>query len=122
MLIIGGGMAFTFAKAQGGEIGKSLLEADRLDYAREMIEKAKRKGVQLLLPVDTAFGDYGRIFLSPRQEELFLHGVRLDPGRIRHPDTDQPLRVYGGDRFLGLARIDREKDELVIVKLFITMD
>ena len=57
VLIIGGGMAFTFAKAQGGEIGKSLLEADRLDYAREMIEKAKRKGVQLLLPVDTVAAD-----------------------------------------------------------------
>ena len=90
----------------------------------EQLDAACRAGEldRLLLPVDTAFGDYGRIFLSPRQEELFLHGVRLDPGRIRHPGTDQPLRVYGGDRFLGLARIDREKDELVIVKLFITMD
>jgi len=52
-IIIGGGMAYTFAKAQGGEIGTSLLEADKLDYALEMIEKAKAKGVQLLLPVDS---------------------------------------------------------------------
>ena len=52
-IIIGGGMAYTFIKAQGGEIGKSLLEADKTDYALEMIEKAKSKGVKLLLPSDT---------------------------------------------------------------------
>ena len=51
-IIIGGGMSYTFLKAQGHEIGKSLLEADRLDYASEMIEKAKAKGVKFLLPVD----------------------------------------------------------------------
>lgn len=52
-LIIGGGMAYTFFKAQGCEVGKSLLEEDKLDYAREMIEKAKTKGVKFLLPIDT---------------------------------------------------------------------
>ena len=52
-IVIGGGMAYTFIKAQGGEIGKSLLEADKTDYALEMIEKAKSKGVKLLLPTDT---------------------------------------------------------------------
>ena len=52
-LIIGGGMCFTFAKAMGEEIGKSLVEDDYLDYAKEMIAKAKEKGVNLLLPVDT---------------------------------------------------------------------
>ncbi|MGL5436060.1 MAG: phosphoglycerate kinase [Lachnospiraceae bacterium] len=51
-LIIGGGMAYTFAKAQGEEIGNSLCEEDKLDYALEMINKAKDKGVNLLLPVD----------------------------------------------------------------------
>ena len=51
-IIIGGGMAYTFLKAQGHTIGKSLLEEDRLDYAREMVEKAAAKGVKLLLPVD----------------------------------------------------------------------
>ena len=51
-LIIGGGMAYTFLKAQGYEIGTSLVEEDRLDYAKEMIEKAKAKGVNFLLPVD----------------------------------------------------------------------
>lgn len=52
-IIIGGGMAYTFAKAQGGSIGTSLCENDKLDYAREMIDKAKARGVNLLLPVDT---------------------------------------------------------------------
>lgn len=51
-IIIGGGMAYTFAKAQGHTIGNSLLEADRMDYALEMIEKANAKGVNLLLPTD----------------------------------------------------------------------
>jgi len=52
-LIIGGGMSFTFAKAMGEEIGKSLVEDDYLEYAKEMLEKAKAKGVKLLLPIDT---------------------------------------------------------------------
>ena len=52
-LIIGGGMAYTFMKAQGEEVGNSLLEADYLDYAKEMVEKAKKNGVKLLIPVDT---------------------------------------------------------------------
>ncbi|BCZ44842.1 phosphoglycerate kinase [Clostridium gelidum] len=51
-IIIGGGMAYTFLKAQGYEIGTSLVEEDRLDYAKEMIAKAKEKGVKFLLPVD----------------------------------------------------------------------
>ena len=55
-VIIGGGMAYTFVKAMGYEIGNSLLEADKLDYARDMIKKAAEKGVKLLLPVDTAIG------------------------------------------------------------------
>ena len=56
-VIIGGGMAYTFAKAQGGSIGKSLCEEDKLDYALEMIEKAAGKGVKLLLPTDTVAAD-----------------------------------------------------------------
>ena len=52
ILIIGGGMAYTFIKAQGGNIGNSLLDEEKLDYANEMIAKAKEKGVKLLLPVD----------------------------------------------------------------------
>ena len=52
-IIIGGGMAYTFAKAKGGSIGKSLLEEDWLDYCNEMLAKAQEKGTKLLLPVDT---------------------------------------------------------------------
>ena len=52
-IIIGGGMTYTFLKAQGGSIGKSLLEADWLDYCNDMMKKAKEKGVKLLLPEDT---------------------------------------------------------------------
>lgn len=52
-LIIGGGMAYTFMAALGEEVGDSLLEADYLDYAKEMMEKAEKKGVKLLIPVDT---------------------------------------------------------------------
>ena len=52
-LIIGGGMAYTFMKAQGEEVGKSLLEEEYLDYAKEMLEKAEKKGVKLLIPIDT---------------------------------------------------------------------
>ena len=51
-LIIGGGMTFTFFKAQGLEIGKSLLEADKVDLARQILEEVKKKSVKLLLPVD----------------------------------------------------------------------
>ena len=63
-IIIGGGMAYTFIKAQGGEIGTSLLEADKMDYALEMIQKAKDRGVKLLLPVDTMAGDPEYFFTS----------------------------------------------------------
>ena len=55
-LIIGGGMAYTFFKAQGYEVGNSLCELDKLDLARSLIEKAKQKGVKLMLPVDTVVG------------------------------------------------------------------
>lgn len=52
-LLIGGGMAYTFIKAQGGNIGKSLCENDKLEYAKEMLDKAAHNGVKLMLPFDT---------------------------------------------------------------------
>ena len=52
-LIIGGGMSYTFQKAHGGNVGKSLVEDDYLEYAKEMMEKAEKKGVKLLIPIDT---------------------------------------------------------------------
>ena len=56
-LIIGGGMAYTFLKAQGGQIGKSLVEDDKLDLAKELLAKAKSKGVEILLPEDSLIAD-----------------------------------------------------------------
>ena len=55
-LMIGGGMAYTFFKAQGYEVGNSICELDKLDLAKELMEKAKNKGVNLMLPVDTKIG------------------------------------------------------------------
>ena len=56
-LIIGGGMAYTFFKALGGNVGNSLVEADKLDLAKELIQKAKAKGVELHLPIDSIAAD-----------------------------------------------------------------
>ena len=56
-IIIGGGMAYTFFKALGGSIGNSLLEEDKMDLAKELIQKAKTKGVELILPIDSVIAD-----------------------------------------------------------------
>lgn len=56
ILIIGGGMAYTFLKAQGFSIGNSLLEEDKIEYSKEMLKKAEEKGVKLLLPIDHVVG------------------------------------------------------------------
>ena len=70
-VIIGGGMSYTFAKAQGGEIGTSLLEPDWIDYAGEMIQKAAAKGVKLLLPVDNVCA---KEFSADAEPELYPAG------------------------------------------------
>ena len=56
-LIIGGGLAYTFIKAQGHEIGKSLLEEDKIDLAKEFMQKAEEKGVNMVLPTDAVVAD-----------------------------------------------------------------
>lgn len=56
-IIIGGGMSYTFTKAKGGKIGDSLLEADKMELTKELEKKAKEKGVNLILPVDTVIAD-----------------------------------------------------------------
>jgi len=56
-LIIGGGMSYTFFKAMGGKIGSSLIEEDKLDLAKELIQKAKEQGVELKLPIDSLIAD-----------------------------------------------------------------
>ena len=66
-LIIGGGMAYTFLKAKGYEIGKSLLDDSKIDYCKEMMDKAEKLGKQLLLPVDTVCTD---MFPDPIDAEI----------------------------------------------------
>ena len=66
-LIIGGGMAYTFLAAQGHNVGKSLVDTEKLDYCKEMLAKAEAKGVNLLLPVDTAVA---ASFPSPIDAEI----------------------------------------------------
>ena len=94
-LIIGGGMAYTFIKALGHEIGTSLLEEDKVAYAKEMMDKAKAKGVNLLLPVDVVYADRfaedaqphiteGRdipadcmgLDIGPKTREVFANAIR----------------------------------------------
>ncbi|NLZ48630.1 MAG: phosphoglycerate kinase [Clostridiales bacterium] len=94
-IIIGGGMAYTFLKAQGYSIGSSLVEADRLDYALDMVKKAEEKGVKFLLPVDNRVADkfdanaeavitedqnvpegYMGLDIGPKSEKLFADAVK----------------------------------------------
>ena len=94
-LIIGGGMAYTFMAAHGEEVGKSLLEEDYKEYALKMEEKAKAKGVKLLIPVDTTVGDdfsndcnikvvgrgeipadYEGLDIGPKTAEMFAEAVK----------------------------------------------
>ncbi|MGN0345946.1 MAG: phosphoglycerate kinase [Lachnospiraceae bacterium] len=74
-LIIGGGMAFTFLKAKGYEIGKSLVDDEKIDYCKEMMAKAEKLGKQLLLPIDTAVADG---FPSPIDAEIAIEYVDSD--------------------------------------------
>jgi phosphoglycerate kinase len=82
-LLIGGGMAFTFLKAKGYEVGKSLLELDKVAVAAELFEKANQKGVRLLTPVDSVvsdkFGEDGEISIV-RNEEFPADRMGLDIG------------------------------------------
>ena len=112
-IIIGGGMAYTVKKAQGFEVGKSLLEADRIDYAKEMIAKAEEKGVKLLLPVDnycaTEFSadaepvlvegdipeDMMGMDIGPKTVELFANAVK-DAGTIV---WNGPMGVFEFEKF-----------------------
>lgn len=71
-LIIGGGMAYTFLKAQGNEVGHSLVDNEKLDYCKDMLKKAEEKGVKLLLPVDTAVAD---TFPDPIDGEISVEYV-----------------------------------------------
>ena len=74
-LIIGGGMAYTFLKAQGNEIGKSLVDDSKIDYCKEMMEKAEKLGKKLLLPVDTTIAAE---FPNPIDAEIEVSVVSVD--------------------------------------------
>ena len=74
-LIIGGGMAFTFLKAEGKEIGKSLVDDTKLDYCKEMMEKAQKLGKKLLLPVDAVVA---ASFPDPIDAEIPVENVSVD--------------------------------------------
>ncbi len=74
-LIIGGGMAYTFLKAQGKEVGNSLLDESKIDYCKEMMEKAEKMGKKLLLPVDAVVADG---FPSPIDAEIEVSVVSAD--------------------------------------------
>ena len=114
-IIIGGGMAYTFLKAQGKEIGKSLLEEDRLDYAREMIQKAADKGVKFLLPVDhlcaAAFSATAEPVLAEGDIPADLMGMDIGPktaelyaDAVKGAGTivwNGPMGVFEFDAFAG---------------------
>ncbi len=118
-IIIGGGMAYTFAKARGGSIGTSLCESDKLDYALEMIEKAKDRGVELLLPTDTLAArefsadaeavvvptdaipdDMMGLDIGPETTERFCAAVR-GAGTVV---WNGPMGVFEFERFAGGTR------------------
>lgn len=132
-LIIGGGMAYTFLKAQGYEIGTSLVEEDRLDYALEMIQKAKDKGVKFLLPVDhrvaTEFKDVEPIVtedqnipaghmgldIGPKTEELYADAIKDAKTVV----WNGPMGVFEFENFnkgtIAVAKAMAEADATTVI-------
>ncbi|GMQ62656.1 phosphoglycerate kinase [Vallitalea maricola] len=133
-LIIGGGMAYTFLKAMGNEVGLSLLEEDKIDYAREMIEKAKEKGVNFLLPVDnvvaqefkndTPFKTVKRGMIEPDWEGLDIgeETREIFAGAVKDAKTvvwNGPMGVFEFENFAGgtiaVAKALAETDATTII-------
>jgi phosphoglycerate kinase len=122
-LIIGGGMAYTFFKALGGQVGKSLVEEDKLDLAKELIHKAKEKGVELHLPIDSVIADkfdaqastdiasntaipegWMGLDIGPQAQEVFS-------GVIRESKTilwNGPMGVFEMEKFSSGTRVVAE--------------
>jgi len=115
-LIIGGGMAYTFLAAKGYEVGGSLLEADKIDYAKEMMQKAEEKGVKLLLPIDTVVAtkfdrnaefktvdsdaipsDWQGLDIGEKSRELFADAVKDAKTVI----WNGPMGVFEFENFAG---------------------
>ena len=109
-LIIGGGMAYTFLKAQGKEIGNSLVDDSKLDYCKEMMEKAEKLGKKLLLPVDTTVVS---AFPSPIDAPVDVEYVSTDAIPADKEGVDigpETCRIYSDARGLGdvYKRQDKE--------------
>ncbi|WP_210365303.1 phosphoglycerate kinase [Bacillus sp. REN3] len=115
-LIIGGGLAYTFVKAQGHEIGKSLLEEDKIELAKSFMEKAKQKGVQFLMPVDAIVADsfsadanskvvpieeipadWEALDIGPKTAELYRDVIQKSKLVI----WNGPMGVFEFDKFAG---------------------
>ena len=133
-LIIGGGMAYTFLKAQGHDIGTSLVEEEKVGYAAEMIEKAKQKGVTMLLPVDNVAADrfaadaeavitkdqnipqgHMGLDIGPKTVELYVEKVRSSATII----WNGPMGVFEFEKFaqgtLAIAKNMAELEDAVTV-------
>lgn len=89
-LMIGGAMAYTFFKAQGYNVGNSICELDKLDLAKELMEKAKQKGVKLMLPVDTRLGKE----FDPNTESKVVGWKEIPDGWEGYDVGDETIKMY----------------------------
>ena len=133
-LMIGGGMAYTFFKAQGYEVGNSICEMDKLDLAKEAMEKAKQKGVKFMLPVDTKVGkefkpdteskivsyteipaDWEGFDIGPETIKMFEEEVR----KAKTVVWNGPLGLFEFDQFAigtnAIAKVLSEIDATTII-------
>ena len=134
-LIIGGGMAYTFQKAMGKEIGKSLLDEERVELAKELMKKAEEKGVKLLLPIDNVCGsefandcqmitvdaeegipaDFEGMDIGPKSVELFAKAVK----EAKTVVWNGPMGVFEFENFakgtLAVATAMAESDAITII-------
>ena len=133
-LIIGGGMAYTFSKALGGEVGDSLLDAERIDLARDMMKAAEEKGVKFLLPVDNVIANdfdnptdikvvdagkipagYQGLDIGPKTVELFSEAVKSAKTVV----WNGPMGVFEKPEFargtLAIATAMAESDATTII-------
>ncbi|NLM68745.1 MAG: phosphoglycerate kinase [Firmicutes bacterium] len=133
-LIIGGGMAYTFLKAKGYEIGKSLLDEERIDFCREIMQQAEAKGVKLLLPVDVVIAnefaadaehkvvaadqipaDWEGLDIGPKTVELFSEAVKTAATVV----WNGPMGVFEWEAFANgtnqIAKALAESDAITII-------
>lgn len=133
-IIIGGGMSYTFLKAQGYSVGKSICELDKLDLAKELMEKAKNKGVKLIFPIDTVCGkefsndteiltvdstaipdDWEGLDIGPKSIEEFTKVLR----QAKTVMWNGPVGVFELDKFAvgtnAIAKVLSEIDATTII-------